>query len=89
MLSDPGGVFIDVEKLDLRRYAQRPSVSKALCDFLLYHDHNPVKAMELAAHATTFAGLEDWWWKARLGKCYYQLGALQGQLSLLPVCVWP
>ncbi len=21
--------------------------------------------------------LQDWWWKARLGKCYYQLGMLR------------
>lgn len=21
--------------------------------------------------------LQDWWWKARLGKCYYQLGLLR------------
>lgn len=79
-----------------------------LCDFLLYHDHNPRKALELAAEATMAvrhtrawhatrllvglvelilggllcvraapppqADFKDWWWKARLGKCYYQLG---------------
>ena len=22
-------------------------------------------------------GRQDWWWKARLGKCYYQLGLLR------------
>lgn len=22
-------------------------------------------------------GTQDWWWKARLGKCYYQLGLLR------------
>ena len=21
--------------------------------------------------------MQDWWWKARLGKCYYQLGMLR------------
>ena len=21
--------------------------------------------------------MQDWWWKARLGKCYYQLGLLR------------
>jgi|TARA_B110000208_G_scaffold48886_3_gene64602 tetratricopeptide repeat protein 8 len=77
MLAEPSGVFIDVDRLDLARYAKRPHIAKALCDFLLYHDHNPRKALELAAKATAAAGFDDWWWKARLGKCYYQLGLLR------------
>ena len=30
-------------------------------------------------HATTAMAVvvQDWWWKARLGKCYYQLGMLR------------
>jgi tetratricopeptide repeat protein 8 len=68
------GVFIDVDRLDLKRYAARPAIAKALVDYLLYHDHNPRKALELAAEATVAADYKDWWWKARLGKCYYQLG---------------
>lgn len=47
---------------------------QALCDYLLYHDHNPRKALELAAEATRVVDFKDWWWKARLGKCYYKLG---------------
>eukprot|EP00899_Mesostigma_viride_P006572 jgi/Mesvir1/15916/Mv08240-RA.1 len=74
MLSEPGGMFINVDKLDLRKYAQRPALARALCDFIIYHDHNPKKALELAALATVQADYSDWWWKARLGKCYYQLG---------------
>jgi tetratricopeptide repeat protein 8 len=77
MLSEPSGIFIDVDRLDLARYATRPHIAKALCDYLLYHDHNPRKALELAAKATAAAGFDDWWWKARLGKCYYQLGLLR------------
>jgi tetratricopeptide repeat protein 8 len=30
--------------------------------------------LELAAEATRVAEFKDWWWKARLGKCYYKLG---------------
>ena len=47
---------------------------QVLCDYLLYHDHNPRLALELCAKATLIADYQDWWWKARLGKCYYQLG---------------
>jgi tetratricopeptide repeat protein 8 len=74
MLSDRGGPFINADKLPLAKYAVRPSLSKVLCDYLLYVDHNPKRALELAAEATKVNQYKDWWWKARLGKCYYQLG---------------
>ncbi|RLO00357.1 hypothetical protein DYB28_007394, partial [Aphanomyces astaci] len=74
---DDGGVFINPDRLDFKRYATRPPIAKALVDYLLYHDHNPKKALELAAEATVAADYKDWWWKARLGKCYYQLGLLR------------
>jgi tetratricopeptide repeat protein 8 len=77
MLSVAGGPFINVERLDLRKYAARPALAKALCDYILYVDHNPRKGLELAAAATVNAAYSDWWWKARLGKCYYQLGLLR------------
>lgn len=73
MNTDPGG-FINADRLDLRKYATRPAIAKGLIDFILYHDHNPKKALELASEATVAAEYKDWWWKARLGKCYYQLG---------------
>lgn len=51
MNADPGG-FINVDRLDFRKYATRPPVAKALVDFILYHEHNPKRALELAAEAT-------------------------------------
>eukprot|EP00451_Oxyrrhis_marina_P015597 CAMPEP_0204328882 /NCGR_PEP_ID=MMETSP0469-20131031/13746_1 /ASSEMBLY_ACC=CAM_ASM_000384 /TAXON_ID=2969 /ORGANISM="Oxyrrhis marina" /LENGTH=360 /DNA_ID=CAMNT_0051311389 /DNA_START=29 /DNA_END=1111 /DNA_ORIENTATION=- len=74
MMNDPGGEFIRVEGLDLQKYAQRPPIAKALCDYLIYYLRNPRKALELASEATQVADYKDWWWKARLGKCYFQLG---------------
>jgi tetratricopeptide repeat protein 8 len=64
-----GGPFISVDKLDLKKYAARPALAKVLADYILYVDHNPNKCLELAAAATVHAGYDDWWWKARLGKC--------------------
>ena len=52
MLSDTGGPFINLDKLDLRKYALRPNLARVLCDYMLYHEHNPKKAMELCAHAS-------------------------------------
>lgn len=74
MLGEAGGPFINVDKLDLRKYAARPALARVLLDYILYHDHNPRKALELASLATVNANYEDWWWKERLGKCYYMLG---------------
>jgi tetratricopeptide repeat protein 8 len=47
---------------------------QALEDYLLYVERNPRKALELAAEATVVSDYKDWWWKARLGKCYHKLG---------------
>jgi len=52
LLSDGGGPFINLDKLDLRKYAARPCLARALCDYMLHHEHNPKRALELCAHAT-------------------------------------
>ena len=39
---------------------------QVLCDYIIYHDHNPKKALELAALATVHVEYKDWWWKVRL-----------------------
>jgi len=74
LMAVPGGPFIIPERLDFRKYAARPALGKALCDYLLYVNHNPRQALELASLATIQSNYNDWWWKERLGKCYYQLG---------------
>jgi len=74
LMASDGDQFINPDRLDVVKYSTRPAEAKALLDYLLYHDHNPRKALELAAEATKAANFEDWWWKARLGKIYYQLG---------------
>lgn len=77
MMNQDGGEFIRVEALDLHKYARRPAIAKALCDYMLHYAHNPRKALELASEATQACDFKDWWWKARLGKAYYQLGLLR------------
>jgi tetratricopeptide repeat protein 8 len=77
LLSQAGGPFINVDRLDLKKFATKPAIAKALCDYIMYVDHNPRKGMELAAAATVHSQYIDWWWKMRLGKCYYQLGLVR------------
>lgn len=33
-----------------------------------------LQALDLSAEATALKEFKDWFWKARLGKCYYKLG---------------
>jgi len=77
MQHQDGGEFVRLETLDLHKYAQRPAIAKALCDYMIYYARNPRKALELASEATQAVEFKDWWWKARLGKAYYQLGLLR------------
>lgn len=141
LMAVPGGPHINVQRLNLEKYArERPLVAKLLCDYLLYVEHRPKLALELCTAAlkppptpqqmqmqqqqgaglplappgarsavpggstiglppmrTPMAGTgqpsqpqvqlyreqagiptpQDWWWKERLGKSYYQLGVLR------------
>lgn len=66
--------LVDVGKLNIKKYASRTGIAMALLDYLLYVEHNNRKALELCAEATQANEFSDWFWKARLGKCYYKLG---------------
>ena len=55
-------------------------------------EHNTRKALEMCAEATEISEYKSWWWKARLGKCYFKLGMLRdaekqlkSALKLLPL----
>eukprot|EP01036_Dinobryon_divergens_P032502 gene32502-42107_t len=75
--SASGGALVDVDKLNLRKYASRTGLAMVLTDYLLYVEHNTRKALELCAEATKENEFRSWWWKARLGKCYLKLGLLR------------
>lgn len=71
------GALVDVEKLNVKKYASRTGLAMALTDYLLYVEHNTRKALALCAEATKEHDFKNWWWKARLGKCYFKLGLLR------------
>lgn len=54
-----GDQFILADKLDMKRMAQKPAIAKALCDYLIYVDHNPKKALELCAESTLQSQYQD------------------------------
>ena len=64
MLSaEDNGLFINVAKLDLRKYATRPPLAKALFLYMLHVTNDTLRATELAAFATEHENFKDWWWK--------------------------
>ena len=50
--SSSGGPMVDVEKLNVVKYASRTGLAMAIVDYLLYVEHNTRKALELCAEAT-------------------------------------
>lgn len=48
-----------------------------MCDYLVYVDNNFRRALDIAASSTDVAGYQDWWWKARIGKCQFKLGMIK------------
>ncbi|CAI5764374.1 repeat 8 [Podarcis lilfordi] len=74
MLTNPDGPFINVSKLNLNNYAQKPKLAKALFEYIFHHENDVKNALDLAAYGTQHAQFKDWWWKVQIGKCYYRLG---------------
>ncbi len=72
--SSATGPLIDVEKLNIKKYAKKTGLAMALTEYLLYVEHNTRKALDLCSEATKESDYKNWWWKVRLGKCYFKLG---------------
>lgn len=72
--SSATGPLVDIEKLNIKKYASRSGLAMALAEYLLHVEHNTRKALDLCAEATKECDYKSWWWKARLGKCYFKLG---------------
>lgn len=68
------GNLVDSSKINVKKYAGRTGIAMAITDYLIYVEHNIRKALEMCAEATKAHDFKDWWWKARLGKCYFKLG---------------
>ncbi|XP_061853884.1 tetratricopeptide repeat protein 8 isoform X1 [Colius striatus] len=74
MLTNPDGPFINLSRLNLAKYAQKPKLAKALFEYIFHHENDVKNALDLAALATEHARFKDWWWKVQIGKCCYRLG---------------
>ncbi|KAM9646008.1 tetratricopeptide repeat protein 8 [Trichechus inunguis] len=74
MLTNPDGPFINLSRLNLTKYAQKPKLAKALFEYIFHHENDVKTALDLAALSTEHSQYKDWWWKVQIGKCYYRLG---------------
>jgi len=70
------GQFIDAAKLNPKKIGKKQWMAKAYVDYLIYVDSNFRRALDIASEATITAGYTDWWWKARIGKCYFKMGLI-------------
>lgn len=71
MLTQQGGPFINLARLNIGKYCKRPNVAKALFEYIFHHENSVREAMELASQALQASNYEDWYWKVQLGKCYF------------------
>ena len=76
MLTEPGGPFLDVSKLDLNKYAQKPALARVLFEYLYYHENDTKNSLELAAISTAAAGYQDWWQDELCWHCGGSAGSL-------------
>ncbi|XP_061049015.1 tetratricopeptide repeat protein 8-like isoform X1 [Eubalaena glacialis] len=74
MLTNPDGPFINLSRLNLTKYAQKPKLAKALFEYIFHHENDVKTAVDLAALSTEHSQYKDWWWKVQIGECYYRLG---------------
>ena len=68
--------FIVADKINAQGTAKKKHMAKAVVDYLIYVEGNFRRALDISAEALILSKYEDWWWKARLGKCYFKLGMI-------------
>jgi tetratricopeptide repeat protein 8 len=71
------GQFVDIPKFMAGSKKNIEKFKIALTEYSLHVEHNVKQALEICAEGTKAQNFENWWWKARLGKCYYKLGLLR------------
>ncbi|KAH0786816.1 tetratricopeptide repeat protein 8 [Histomonas meleagridis] len=61
----------DVTSINVIQISKHPFLSRILMDYLLYRLRDPIRSISIASECTKANLYEDWWWKQRLGRCYY------------------
>lgn len=74
---EAGGPFIDSSRLDLRRYARRPSLAMVLADYLIFVERNPRKVCVLLPSAAVYTR-----WTAASHCSFHTTGMCHGDTHL-------
>ena len=77
MLNSQNEEFINLNRLNLSKYALLPHLNKPLYEYMLYIGNDIRLALNFAAQCTEQAKFKSWWWKKELGKCYFKLSLLR------------
>lgn len=70
-------MFIQADKLNAKSIGKKKHIAKAVVDYLIYVESNFRRALDIASEATVAANFNDWWWKARIGKCQFKMGMIK------------
>jgi len=62
-LQESGGTFLNVERLNVDKYAKMQNISKSLFEYIFHNQGNVRVALNLASKANAEAKQKDWWWK--------------------------
>lgn len=76
-LMQQGDVFLASDKIIAKNIIKKKHIAKAVVDYLIYVESNFRVALEIASEATNSTNYQDWWWKARVGKCQFKMGMIK------------
>lgn len=62
-LQESGGTFLNVERLNVDKYAKMQIISKSLFEYIFHNQGNIRVALNLATKANAEVKQKDWWWK--------------------------
>ena len=66
----------DITSINIEKFSKNPFLSRILIDYLLIRIRDPIRSVQLASDCSKRNNFNDWFWKNRLGRSYYQVGLL-------------
>jgi len=77
LMQSQGDQFLDSTKIIAKNIIRKKHIAKAVVDYLIYVENNFRRALDIASEGTVVTNYEDWWWKARVGKCQFKMGMIK------------
>lgn len=77
MLNNQNEEFVNLNRLNLSKYAQLAHLNKPLYEYMIYLGNDIRLALNFAAQCTEQAKFKSWWWKKELGRCYLKMNLIR------------